>query len=347
MRRSAGIEAIPIGSKATVSSTSIRLRRITVGSFTRSRASMRLLAGTILAFCLQGAVGPMAMAAPPPYVTVLFSRSQWAVHENCQAPPGAITLETIAADLAARGGIGTGSVVTSRIGSTAMRCTGTVLYPTWSILARLHTNYGWESTSHSATYANLTQLSRDRQFAESCGTLLALEDHGFHRAWGMFSYPYERSSLIQTEVVSTCFTFGRRYSATRNKLATMTAPWWAKVRSVNGGACNDAAAPCSAIGTRYRYVDPALIADFVGVLPGQWAVVQFHKLVAGAKLNGAVRWDCTATDWHRHFTSRTEMYCWNDYLKILNAIPGGAVVTDPATVARSWGANTQVLQRHP
>lgn len=300
----------------------------------------------MLALSALSAIPPMAAAAPPPYVTVLFSRSQWAVHENCQALPGAIPLERIAADLDARGGIGTGSVVTSRIGTTALRCTGTVLYPTWSILARLHTNYGWESTSHSATYANLTLVSRDRQFAESCGTLATFENHGFHRAWGMFSYPHERSPLIQTEVVSTCFAFGRRYSATRNKLATTMAPWWAKVRSVNGGACNDVASLCSTIGTRFRYVNPALVADFVGVLPGQWAVVQFHKLVQGAKLSGSVRWDCTATDWQRHFTSRTEMYCWNDYLRILNAIPSAAVVTDPATVARSWGANLQVLQQH-
>jgi hypothetical protein len=295
---------------------------------------------------LQGTVVSTATAAPPPFVTVLFSRSQWSVHENCQTPSGGITLEKVAADLAARGGIGTGSVVLSQIGATSMRCTGTVLYPTWNILERLHADYGWESTSHSATYANLTVLSPDRQLGESCGTLVKLENHGFHRAWGMFSYPRERSSELQTDVVSTCFAFGRRYSATRNKLATMTAPWWAKVRSVNGGACNDAAAACSMVDTRFRYVDPALVADFVGVLPGQWAVVQFHKLVQGAKLSGGVRWDCTASDWHRHFTSRTEMYCWNDYLKILNAIPGGAVVTDPATVARSWGANPKVLQQH-
>jgi hypothetical protein len=173
-----------------------------------------------------------------------------------------------------------------------MRCTGTVLYPTWSILERLHADHGW------------------------------------------------------TDVVSTCFAFGRRYSATRNKLATMTAPWWAKVRSVNGGACNDATAVCSTVDTRFRYVDPTLVANFVGVLSGQWAVVQFHKLVQGAKLSGRVRWDCTASDWRRHYTSRTEMYCWNDYVKILNAIPDAAVVTDPATVARSWGSNPKVLQQH-
>jgi hypothetical protein len=40
------------------------------------------------------------------------------------------------------------------------------------------------------------------------------------------------------------------------------------------------------------------------------------------------------------------MYCWNDYQRVLNAIPAGAIVTDPATVARAWGSNSQVLATH-
>lgn len=288
-----------------------------------------------------------SVAAPPPFVTVLFSRSQWAVHENCVALPGAVTLEAVAADLDARGWIGTGSVVTSRIGTTRMRCSGTVLYPTWSILERLRTEHGWQSTSHSATYANLTRLTREGQLAESCGTLTTLAAHGFGRAWGMFSYPHDRSTAIQWDVVSTCFAFGRRYSARRNTVGNTTAPWWGRVRSVNGGACHDSTASCYSVDTRYRYADPSLIASFVGVRGGEWAVVQFHKLVTGSRLSGGVRWDCTASDWRRHFTSRTELYCWNDYALILGGIPDGAVVTDPVTVARSWNANPEVLALHP
>ena len=312
----------------------------------RSRAAAIAVAITI-AVSTQAFLLASATAAPPPFVTVLFSRSQWAVHENCKALPGAITLEKVAADLHARGGIGTGSVVTSRIRQSSVNCTRAALYPSWEMLERLHADYGWESTSHSATYPNMTLLSRARQIAESCGTLPTFVSHGFNRAWGMFSYPDDkRSTAIQTDVVSSCFAFGRRYSPTRNTVGTMSAPWWAKVKSVNGGRCNDTAAACSSVATRYRYENPLTVANLFDVLPGQWAIAQFHKLVTGSKLAGTVRWDCSATDWRLHFTSRTEMYCWNDYQRILNGIPRGAVLTDPATVARSWDANREVLAKH-
>jgi hypothetical protein len=312
----------------------------------RSRAAAIAVAITI-AVSTQAFLLASATAAPPPFVTVLFSRSQWAVHENCKALPGAITLEKVAADLHARGGIGTGSVVTSRIRQSSVNCTRAALYPSWEMLERLHADYGWESTSHSATYPNMTLLSRARQIAESCGTLPTFVSHGFNRAWGMFSYPDDkRSTAIQTDVVSSCFAFGRRYSPTRNTVGTMSAPWWAKVKSVNGGRCNDTAAACSSVATRYRYENPLTVANLFDVLPGQWAIAQFHKLVTGSKRAGTVRWDCSATDWRLHFTSRTEMYCWNDYQRILNGIPRGAVLTDPATVARSWDANREVLAKH-
>jgi hypothetical protein len=288
-----------------------------------------------------------AAATPPPYVTVLFSRSQWAVQENCAVAPGAVALDVIAADLADRGWIGTGSVVTNRILETAMKCTAAALYPSWATLKSLHSAYGWEATSHSATYPNMTQLTRSQQSAESCGTLATFTNHGFGRAWGLFSYPVNRSTYdVQANVVSTCFAFGRKYALTRNTVGTMAAPWWAKARTVNGGACNLTGSASASLATPYRYADPASMAALVGVLPGQWAIVQFHKLVTGSKLTGVTRWDCTSTDWRLHWSNRTEVYCWNDYQRILAGIPSGAVVTDPATVARSWGSNPKVLAEH-
>jgi hypothetical protein len=298
----------------------------------------------VIAVSAQMVVPPAAPATPPPFVTILFSRSQWAVHESCNVLPGAITLDRVAADLHDRGGIGTGSVVTSWIRESAMHCTRTVLYPSWDMLERLHTAYGWESTSHSATHRNMTLLSRSQQIAESCGTLPTFVNHGFKRAWGMFSYPNnKRSTEIQTDVVSTCFAYGRRYSYNRNSIGTTIAPWWAKVKSINGGRCNDVAAACYSVATRYRYENPFTVASIATVSPGQWAIAQFHKLVTGSKLSGTVRWNCGASDWRLHFTSRTELYCWNDYQRILNAIPDTAVVTDPATVARAWNSNPPVL----
>jgi len=314
----------------------------------RVRRMISALLGAILVTAGQSITTPPASAAPPPFVTVLFARSQWSVHERCNVLPGAITLERVASDLAARGGIGTGSVVTGQIRESAINCTAAALYPSWDMLRRLHIDHGWEATSHSATHRNITLLGREAQLAESCGTLPTFESHGFDRAWGLFSYPNNKRSVeIQTEVISTCFAYGRRYSPNPNSVARMAAPWWGNVRPVNGGACNVASAPCSTVDTRFRYQNPFAIANLVKVVAGQWAVVQFHKLVAGTKLSGVVRWDCSASDWRLHFTNRTEVYCWNDYQRILNAIPDAAIVTDPATVARAWGSNPRVLQLHP
>ena len=289
----------------------------------------------------------VASASPPPFVTILFSRSQWALGENCTALPGAITLQQVADDLHDRGGIGVGSVVTSWLRGSSTHCSREVIYPSWDMLESLHASDGWESVSHSATHRNMTQLTRSQQFAESCGTLPTFVDHGFNRAWGMFAYPNnKRSTDIQTNVVSTCFAFGRKYSPNPNRIGTTVAPWWAKVKSVNGGKCNDTAAACYSISAPFRYEDPFTLASLVQVTGGEWAVVQFHKLVSGSKLSGTVRWDCRESDWRLHFTSRTEMYCWNDYQRVLNAIPAGAVVTDPVTVARAWNANPPVLALH-
>jgi len=312
----------------------------------RSRA-LRNAAAIVITLCGQALVAPSASAAPPPFVTILFSRSQWAIHESCSVLRGAITLDRVAADLHNRGGVGTGSVVTSRVLESSMRCTHNAVYPSWEILERLHADYGWESTSHSATYPNMTLLGRSEQFAESCDTLPTFVNHGFFRAWGLFSYPNDqRSTDIQSNVVSSCFAYGRRYGRSPNAFATMAAPWWANVRSVNGGKCNDPAAACYSISTKYRYQSPFSVADLVDVSAGQWAVPQFHKLVSGSRLAGTVRWDCTASDWRLHFTNETELYCWNDYQRVLNAIPDAAVVTDPATVARAWGSNPAVLGLH-
>jgi hypothetical protein len=288
-----------------------------------------------------------ASATPPPFVTILFSRSQWAVGGGCTPLPGAMTLQQVAADLYDRGGIGAGSVVTSWLRESTTRCTRSVIYPSWDTLESLHTDYGWESVSHSATHRNMTTLTHSQQEAESCGTLPTFVNHGFTRAWGMFAYPNnKRSVAIQTDVVSTCFAFGRRYSPSANRIGTTSAPWWGKVKPVNGGRCNDPTAACSSIAVRYLYENPFTIASLVQVTGGQWAVVQFHKLVSGSRSSGTVQWDCRDSDWRLHFTSRTEMYCWNDYQRVLNAIPTGAVVTDPARVAQAWGSNPDVLAKH-
>jgi hypothetical protein len=58
----------------------------------------------------------------------------------------------------------------------------------------------------------MTTLTPEQQFAESCGSLDTFTAHGHTSAWGLFAYPDdEYTEQIQTDVVSTCFAFGRTY----------------------------------------------------------------------------------------------------------------------------------------
>jgi hypothetical protein len=85
--------------------------------------------------------------------------------------------------------------------------------------------------------------------------------------------------------------------------------------------------------TTYR--SPAYVAGKVASLrAGQWLTLQSYLLVTGYRPG---LWDCRASDWHDHWTTDVERYCYTDYLQILNAIPAGVKVTDPKTVAQAWG----------
>jgi hypothetical protein len=46
-------------------------------------------------------------------------------------------------------------------------------------------------------------------------------------------------------------------------------------------------------------------------------------------------WRCNARHWRDHWTDDAERYCWNDYRRIVSAIPSAVRVTDPKTVARA------------
>ena len=72
--------------------------------------------------------------------------------------------------------------------------------------------------------------------------------------------------------------------------------------------------------------------------------MQFYRFVTGANLDEAdrFRWDCRATDPRLHWATRPEVYCWNDFVQVIDALAaeraaGRVVVTDPKTVGTAWG----------
>ena len=305
-----------------------------------------LLVGTLA--CLAGGIPP-AHAAEPGYLTLSFGRTQWVSAKDCVRLPNTIDLGQVAAEFRARGLVGTGNVVTGRTPETGLRCfNGHVLHPGWTRLATLRDGSGWTFVSASTTYANIASLTPEQQRAESCGSLQAFEDHGHTRAWGLFAYPNDTySQEAQRDVVSTCFAYGRTYddslplgAKNLNVRSELAAPWFQKTSSLFGGSCNDPSLPCSDAGFVRRYGSVTHLRRLVQVGADRWFNLQAYRFVTGAHGSlgrTGMNWDCTSPDWRRHWASASELYCWVDYKRILNAIPGTVVVTDPASVAEAWG----------
>jgi len=305
---------------------------------------LRIASVCLLAAALVTPSGGAEAATPGVgYLTISFGRTQWVATANCLPIANAVPLDRVAADMASRAMTGTGNVIVDRTRETGFLCVGYyMLEPGWDRLAMLRDTYGWSFVSASKTYADITTLRLAQQQAESCGTLATFQAHGHTRAWGLFAYARNRyTTTIQSQLVSTCFAFGRRYAQAVNKRSAMGAPWFATTTDVTGGRCNDAALPCSGLADVTRtYRSPADLAALVNVTADTWRNLQFYRLVEGTRgltSGTGQRWDCSGTDWHTHWTSRPELYCYSDFLKVLDAVPDAVVVTDPASVATAWG----------
>ncbi|MDX6592475.1 MAG: hypothetical protein QOJ13_1671 [Gaiellales bacterium] len=296
-----------------------------------------------------GMAGPPGQPPPPPpptnnkgaYLTLMFSRSAITAADGCTAIDNVARLDTvIAPELQRRGLVGTGTVQTGVTSENARGCIHSkrTLSASWSDLASLRDTFGWRFVSHSRSFAtNLANLSHAEQVSETCGTLDDLRAHGHTRADGLFAYPNNKWSVeVQTNVVSKCFAFGRQYGFGPTQKGSATAfPHWQRTQGIGGGHCNDPSLACFNLNTIIPYRSPERIAGEIASLSsGEWLTLQSYVLVTGQEPG---LWDCTGADWREHWTTDAERYCWNDYQKILDAIPSNVKVTDPKTVAVAWG----------
>lgn len=284
----------------------------------------------------------VSAAAETRFLTLAFGRTQWVTAHSCRPLAGAVTLGHVADELAARDLVGTGNVVIDRESATSSpRCFSYGLGTTWEQLASLRDTFGWNFISAGQSYRDMTTLTTQQQIDESCGSLAALQAHGHDRGWGLFAYPNNRrTSTIQKNVVSTCFSYGRVYDFRFNRIGSMGPPWFQRTTSVNGGSCNVVGAWCydpASVGANHHYRTPASLAALMQPGPGRWSVVQMYRFVDGAQDTSIFDWDCTDPDPAMHWTSSSEIYCLNDYLWALDQIPTDVLVTDPATVAEAWG----------
>jgi hypothetical protein len=307
-----------------------------------------------------GAASAGNAAAPGPFVTLLFSRSEISAADNCVEDDTNIArLDTVVAPyLQSLGMAGTGTLVTKKTGDTTRNCThyNDDLTSSWADATNLANTYGWSFVSHTATYPTLAQIQNftpAEAMAQTCGSEQTIAAHGLPGAAGMIAYPgsYTKNPAVvnlQANYGSTCFDWGRQYDQAKHGLTKLadasTPPYWQYALAVVGGPCNVPTAPCYTVHIQNgRYTLPStMIARIQALKPGQWFTLQAYLLVTGKNPNYAhnrMRWDCTSSDPALHWTNTTVRYCYSDYQQIIQAIAAdpNITVTDPLTVGRAWG----------
>jgi len=301
-----------------------------------------------------------AAAAPGPFVTLLFSRTEISAADNCVEDDTNIARldTTVAPYLQSLGMAGTGTLVTNKTGDTTRNCThyNDDLTASWADATNLAQNYGWSFVSHTATYPTLQQIENftpAEAKAQTCGSEATIAAHGLPGAAGMIAYPgsYTKNPAVvklQTTYASTCFDWGRQYDQAKHgvtmKSAATTPPYWQYTIAVVGGPCNDPTQPCYTVHIQNgRYTLPStIIARIEALKPGQWYTLQAYLLVTGKNpkyAHNKMRWDCTSSNPALHWTNTTVRYCYSDYQQIISAIAAdpNITVTDPLTVGRAWG----------
>ena len=280
------------------------------------------------------------------YVTILFGRTQWVHAENCVRDPNSIDLDQVSQALTSRGLTASGNVVLNQVPTTGFWCEGGFsLHPGWDRIQMLRQR-GWSFNSAGRSYMNMAQATNQQALNNSCGSLPTFTQRGID-ASGLFAYPNDKyTTAVQANPVSTCFGYGRTYGTGVNTRWLMAAPWFQSTHTTQGARCNMPNAGCPyAAQAKWAYTLPSsIIATIRGLQPGQWYSVQFYRFVTGANLDTLDRfqWDCRASDPRLHWATRPEVYCWNDFVEVLDALQversaGRVVVTDPRTVATAWG----------
>jgi hypothetical protein len=294
-------------------------------------------------------------AAPGPFVTLLFSRTEMTGAIDCTpSATGVARLDTtVAPFLRSMGLTGTGTLETAQIRQSARVCVPNnwnSLMASWADATMLSTRFGWSFVSHTATYPetqNISSLPPGQQWDETCGSALAIDAHGLHGGHGLIAYPGAFALPVSTQqnFAQHCFAWGRRYdpAATTPVSAASTPPYWQQTGAFNGGPCNARTAPCYRfpLASGHRYTLPStLIARVRALTPGTWATLQAFVLVTGTNPSGStLRWDCRSANPARHWTNDNERYCYRDWQAVVRAVAARPAirVTDPLTVGIAWG----------
>jgi hypothetical protein len=321
-----------------------------------------------------------ALDSGSPWLTIHFGRSIWGVAGGGDCAPyadpvdGTVFLDEVAAFLFDHGYAGQGSVPFGQFDPdpSIRKCPWRgVMSASLNDLAMLRDVYGWTFVADSigplpsnpSDRPNIASLACSDQITTTAASLAELMRLGHHRAWGLFADPGNSvTDAIRDDISAHLYTFTRKYGSgvTQNEITSAKAEAgdWARFKSVNGGLCNDPAAACYdhviTAGDDGHYELPSNLFPFMVATPGNWRGIQFYRFVRGVHLPdgypgtaaapaGSSResyWDCTAADPSRHWTSRAEIYCYDDFVDLFERLSSeypNAIATDAAHVASSWG----------
>lgn len=201
-------------------------------------------------------------------------------------------------------------------------------YALWPQLRQM-VDAGGSLTSEGYAHDSLNGMTAAQRWHDTCGVLGDYRRQGFE-ASGMYAYsggPMQKTN--QSELVNRCYSFGRQYGSSPQRLTALKAPWTLKVRSINGG-CVSAGAVCfGRPGQRTYETVEQLERSFVPG-PGEVSVLQYYHLVAGR--SGS--WDCTSA---QHQTARSEIYCLSDVTGFIDGLPSDVKVATVDDLAAAVG----------
>ena len=234
--------------------------------------------------------------------------------------PDSVPLLEIADHLTSIGIVATNTIVPGWTDETEPSCINSAsLVGSWETSAFLRDVHGWTAVPHGTNKVNLAQITDpDELFNETCGSIPLLEEQGHTDASSFFNFPGNRRSDEAEEVVATCFSFGRRYTGPQaNSFDEVRSGDLIKTYSVAGGTC---------LGCERThdgdYKHPQDIVNGVVGDPTQdtWGLVLFYKLVVGSKDAGHQQWDCTSPNPAEHWTNQGEIYCWDDFVWVMDQL---------------------------
>ncbi|MEE4146156.1 MAG: hypothetical protein V2I26_15240 [Halieaceae bacterium] len=311
------------------------------------------------------------------WLTLQFGRSQWGAAGGGTCSPyadptnGSVFLDEVASFLTKRGYTAQASVPFGQLhpDPSVRKCPWPgVVSSSLDDLVMLRENHGWTFVADSigplpsnpSDRPGMSSLTCDDQLTAASASLAELLRFGHARGWGLFAAPIgSLDTGIRDNLASKFYAFSRIYGKSENTQANALTGDWAVFHTVDSGMCNDPTADCydhyvPGNSRTKRYQLPDELLGYMIANPGAWRGIQFYRLVRGANVplgypgtaespvgeSDQSYWDCTSPDPKLHWTSRVELYCYEDFVSIIDRLHTehpDVITTDTAHVATTWG----------